>query len=459
MDLVERYAKQFDDWTDVGVCIFDAQGHFLYVNNTFLKIRNVSSEEYLGLTPYDLYDNKLTDKCVLDSVYKTRATTTDVQIVASKDGQVIRKHLVTIRPVFDDAGEISCFIGYYKDLDSFNKEYDSSGAPAHTPEGDLRFRDWLEGKRKDPPFVAKSPIMVQLCRTAKQVADIGSTVLLTGETGTGKEVFASYIHNISNRKNHSFIVVDCTSLPEALMESELFGYEKGTFTGALSSGKKGMIESANGGTLFLDEINSLPLSLQGKLLRVIETKSIKKLGAVKPQPVDFRLIVATNVDLTKCIEDKTFRSDLYYRLNVLPFHLPPLRERREDIIPLAKRFLEEFQQAYGIRREFSPQVFEELLEYDWPGNVRELRNFVERSVVMGNVKLEEHRCLQQETRSEPSPSIPKLSPLAGVPAGEEEKALILAALAANGHHREHTAQALGISRRTLQYKLKKYNIT
>ena len=162
-------------------------------------------------------------------------------------------------------------------MDSFNKEYDSSGAPAHTPEGDLRFRDWLEGKRKDPPFVAKSPIMVQLCRTAKQVADIGSTVLLTGETGTGKEVFASYIHNISNRKNHSFIVVDCTSLPEALMESELFGYEKGTFTGALSSGKKGMIESANGGTLFLDEINSLPLSLQGKLLRVIETKSIKKL--------------------------------------------------------------------------------------------------------------------------------------------------------------------------------------
>ena len=156
---------------------------------------------------------------------------------------------------------------------------------------------------------------------------------------------------------------------------------------------------------------------------------------------------------------QTFRSDLYYRLNVLPFHLPPLRERREDIIPLAKRFLEEFQQAYGIRREFSPQVFEELLEYDWPGNVRELRNFVERSVVMGNVTLEEHHCVQQETRPTPAPSTLKLSPLAGVPAGEEEKELILAALAANGHHREHTAQSLGISRRTLQYKLKKYNIT
>lgn len=299
--------------------------------------------------------------------------------------------------------------------------------------------------------------MRRLCQTARKVADIGSTVLLTGETGTGKEVFASYIHNISNRRDHSFIVVDCTSLPESLMESELFGYEKGTFTGALSSGKKGMIESANGGTLFLDEINSLPLSLQGKLLRVIETKTIKKLGSVKPQPVDFRLIVATNVDLTQCIEEKSFRSDLYYRLNVLPFHLPPLRERREDIIPLANRFLEEFQQVYGIRRAFSQQVFDELLEYDWPGNIRELRNFVERSVVMGNAVLE-RPVSELPAQTEPPPVPLRRSRLAGIPPGEEEKAVILSALAANNHHREHTARALGISRRTLQYKLKKYHI-
>ena len=444
--------QQYDNHPDIGVCVFDAQGRYLYINDTFLTIRHVPREEYLGLSAYDLYENNLTDKCVIDSVFKTKAATTDVQTVMSRDGKVLRKHLVTLRPFLDEHGEITHVVGYYKDLDSFNAEYDGKSAPSHIPEGDGHFRDWLEGKTEHPPFVARSENMRELCRAARRVADTGSTVLLTGETGTGKEVFASYLHNLSNRRDHDFIVVDCASLPESLMESELFGYEKGTFTGGLTTGKKGLIESANGGTLFLDEVNSLPLSLQGKLLRVIETKSIKKLGSVKPQSVDFRLIAATNVDLIQCIAEKTFRSDLYYRLNILPFHLPPLRERRDDIIPLVNRFLEEFYQKYGIRREFSPTLCQEMLDYGWPGNVRELRNFIERSVVMGTDSLD-----FPAVPAKPAPA-PAVSPLAGVSEGEEEKEAILAALAANGNHREHTAQALGISRRTLQYKLKKYHI-
>lgn len=452
MDISAAFAR-YDKQTDVGICVYDRGGHYIYINDTFLKIRKVSREEYMGLTPYDLYNNNLTDKCVMDAVRKNRATTTDVQTVFSKDGKtVLRKHLVTLRPFFDEAGEIEYYVGYYKDLESFNEEYDDKTAPRHINTDERGFRTMIEKEAEEVPFVAVSENMKALCRAARQVADTDSTVLLTGETGTGKEVFASYLHNISKRKAHNFVVVDCTSLPESLMESELFGYEKGTFTGGLSTGKKGLIESADGGTLFLDEINSLPLTLQAKLLRLIETKSIKKLGSVKPQEVDFRLIATTNVDLVKCVEEKTFRSDLYYRLNILPFYLPPLRERKDDIRPLVNRFLKEFQEQYGIRRELSENVYQEMLEYDWPGNVRELRNFIERSVLMGATAL--------EPRVAPPPEPErKVFALGGTASEDEEKERILAALAANGNHRERTARALNISRRTLQYKLKKYHIT
>lgn len=452
MDISAAFA-QYDKQKDVGICVYDKGGHYIYLNDTFLKIRKVEREEYLGLTPYDLYNNNLTDKCVMDAVRKNRATTTDVQTVFSKDGKtVLRKHLVTLRPFFDEAGEIEYYVGYYKDLESFTEEYDDKTAPRHIDTDERGFRELIEKGAEEVPFVAVSENMKALCRAARQVADIGSTVLLTGETGTGKEVFASYLHNISKRRDHNFVVVDCTALPENLMESELFGYEKGTFTGGLSSGKKGLIESADKGTLFLDEINSLPLTLQGKLLRVIETKSIKKLGSVKSQEVDFRLIVATNVDLVKCVENKEFRSDLYYRLNILPFHLPPLRERKDDIRPLVSRFLKEFQEQYGIERELSENLYQEMLEYDWPGNVRELRNFIERSVLMGSTSLELRRVPAQEPGR-------RTGSLVEAANEEEEKEMILAALAANGNHRERTAQALNISRRTLQYKLKKYGIT
>jgi len=456
MDMQVDYGELFKNHSDIGICVFDSHGRFLYTNNAFLKIRNVTKEEYLGLTPHDLYNKNLTDKCILDSVYKTRTITTDVQTVMSKDGTILRKHLVTIQPILNEAGEITSAVAYYKDLQLFTQEYDDSSARVHTTDSVNFFREWLDGSRTKPPFVAESENMKELCRSAHKVSNIGSTVLITGETGTGKEVFASYIHSVSSRRDHDFIVVDCTSLPESLMESELFGYEKGTFTGALTHGKKGLIESADGGTLFLDEINSLPISLQGKLLRVIETKTIKKLGSVQPKPVDFRLVAATNVDLQQCIKDKTFRADLFYRLNVLPFHMPSLRDRKNDIIPLTNYFLDKFYQQYGICRELSPKVYAEMLEYSWPGNVRELRNFVERMVIMG---VEANTGLYGGAEYDAQLSTkPEKLPLNGIFEGEEERKIILSALDENQNHRERTAKYLHISRRTLQYKLKKYNI-
>lgn len=218
--------------------------------------------------------------------------------------------------------------------------------------------------------------------TAATVAVVDSAVLISGESGTGKEVVAQYIHDASPRSGKPLVVINCASLPENLLEAELFGYEKGAFTGAAPGGKAGLFEAADGGTLFLDEINSMPLNLQGKVLRALETKTIQRLGSTRSKKVDFRLLTASNEDLYHLVEEKKFRADLYYRLAVIPIRLPPLRERREDIIPLAQHFLKLFCRKYAKDKEFSPQTLQLMIQYPWPGNVRELRNFVERAVVM-----------------------------------------------------------------------------
>lgn len=219
---------------------------------------------------------------------------------------------------------------------------------------------------------------MKLC---KRIADTDASVLITGDSGTGKEVVARYIHKSGNRKNNAFVVINCASLPENLLEVELFGYEKGAFTGATST-KIGLFEQADQGTLFLDEINSMSLSLQGKLLRAIETKRIRHIGSNQDKKVDFRLLVATNEKLEDLIKARLFRRDLYYSVNAVPIWIPPLRERREDIIPLALKFLQSFCSKNQMDKCFSPQMLDRMREYSWPGNVRELKNLVERSVLM-----------------------------------------------------------------------------
>ena len=202
-----------------------------------------------------------------------------------------------------------------------------------------------------------------------------------GESGTGKEVFAHYIHDCSQRKDKEMVILNCASIPENMLESELFGYEKGTFTGASSKGKPGLIELANGSTLFLDEINSLPLNLQGKLLRALETKRIRRVGGLTDKEVDFRIVSATNQDLFDLAQKGEFRLDLFYRLSVVPVTVPPLRDRPEDIVPLAELFMNQFCQQYGKEMSFAQTALNELQAHSWPGNIRELRNLVERVVV------------------------------------------------------------------------------
>ncbi len=233
-----------------------------------------------------------------------------------------------------------------------------------------------------PPFLSESPRMKQVEDILQKVSFVDSTVLLLGRSGVGKSRIARLIHNASSRSHQNFLSVNCGALPESLMEAELFGYAPGSFTGADRSGKRGIFEAANGGTVFLDEVADLPVSLQVKLLQVLQDRCIRRIGATSPVMIDARVIAATNRDLPLLVRQREFREDLYYRLNVIPIEIPSLCERREEIIPLARLFLNRLSEKYGLQKSFDPLVEAAFESYHWPGNVRELENLVERLFII-----------------------------------------------------------------------------
>ncbi|GAB4374932.1 MAG: acetoacetate metabolism transcriptional regulator AtoC [Spirochaetales bacterium] len=325
-------------------------------------------------------------------------------------------------------------------------------------------------------WVGESPAVLQIRKLVEKVAPTQSTILITGESGTGKEVLAREIHRLSTRKNGPFVPVNLGGIPDTLVESELFGYEKGAFTGA-DRRKEGMFEIASSGTLFLDEIGDMPIHLQVKLLRAIQERKIQRLGGTGFIPIDVRIIAATNRDLEAKVREGTFREDLFYRLNVIRIHLPPLRERPEDIPLLAVHLLEKVVRNLGApSKRFSPEALEALKQYRFPGNIRELENMVERACILaeGDVILPKDLGIlsvppNRETRPQDSP--PTASGTAGTTAGpssashektlnikELEREAILEALRRNQGNRTRAAQELGFTRRTLLNKIKEYGI-
>lgn len=247
-------------------------------------------------------------------------------------------------------------------------------------DGEFQMEEDLQSSSLDEMPV-KSDSMKKIMDIIHRISEVDSTVLLLGETGVGKTRLARYIHEVSSRSKQPFMVVNCGAIPDSLIESELFGYESGAFTGGRSKGKKGLIESADGGILFLDEIAELPYSIQSKLLEVLQEHTFRKVGGTKSMKVDIRIIAATNKDLQKMVQEKMFREDLYYRLHVVPLTIPPLRERKEEIIPLAELFVRKFNQKYGLRFALSSNAKDRLLANPWRGNIRELENTIERMVV------------------------------------------------------------------------------
>lgn len=308
--------------------------------------------------------------------------------------------------------------------------------------------------------IAESEAMKKVLALVNKVADTQAPVLITGESGTGKEVIAKLLHQLSSRKEGPFIKINCAAIPETLLEAELFGYEKGAFTGAHQA-KPGLFELAEGGTLFLDEIGEMPFSLQSKLLRVLQDNTFRRLGSVRELKVNFRLITATNRDLSKMIGEGLFREDLYWRLNVINIHIPPLRERREDILPLCKYFIEKFNQKYGKKvRELTQEAIRALLNHRFPGNVRELENRIERGIILAEEEVltrEDLGFLEEGNRKENL-----LDKLLKLPLEEAvellEKIRIEEAMERAKGVKVRAAELLGITERMLRYKIEKYHI-
>ena len=310
-------------------------------------------------------------------------------------------------------------------------------------------------------LVAESPAMHRLLDLVMRVSQVDSTVLLTGESGVGKDVFARLIHRLSPRAARPLVPVNCGAIPENLLESEFFGYERGAFTSAARTGKPGLFEQAQGGTLFLDEVGELPLNLQVKLLEVIQEQRCRRLGGVKTIELDIRLVAATNRDLRRMVEEGRFRQDLFYRLYVVPIEIPPLRRRREDILPLALMFLKQFNQKYGVSRTLGHELMGILESYSWPGNVRELQNVIERMVVTADSEVLEARHLPEYlTRAAGRPRGVVVIPgdLKLKPAREAlERQLIAEALARAGNTRQ-AARLLGVDHTTVVRKARRYGL-
>ena len=326
---------------------------------------------------------------------------------------------------------------------------------------------YSEAFRKD--IIGESPAMAELKHKAEKIALSNvSTVLIMGESGTGKELVARYIHSIMYEESKKgfapFIAINCTALPETLLESELFGYEKGAFTDAKTE-KKGIFELAHGGTILLDEIGDMKLSLQGKLLRVLEERTIRRIGGQKEIPIEVTVIATTNRNLSEAVEKGEFRMDLFYRLNIFALSLPPLRERKEDIPLLAQYFLTHFTSQYKnkVIKGFSPEVEQVMYSYRWPGNVREMKNVIERIVVLETSEIVKPEHLPREMLGQAMPSPPPTAarfvlPEAGVSLDELEKDLITQALERAKNNKTVAAKLLNISYDSLRYQIKKFGL-
>ncbi len=358
-----------------GIIITDRSGQIIRANKAHERITGIPTASIQNMN--DLIAKGVYSESVVDAVIERNGAVTLSELTANHN-----QLLITGNPVRNLQGEIVRVVINTRDMSDLNNlknQLEQSIALSQRYHGELT---QLRSKLIDQSgLIVKSLKMKQVVEVALRLAQVNSTVLLLGESGVGKELVAKAIHKHSKRSNGPFITVNCGAIPENLIESEMFGYEKGAFTGANREGKPGMFELADNGTLFLDEIGDLPLHFQVKLLRALQEREITRIGGTKPIPVNVRIITATNRHLEELVQDGKFREDLYFRLNVVPITIPPLRERKDDIIPLVYTFKKHFEKVYDMKKKFSPQVFKDMMEYQWPGNVREIKNVVERLLV------------------------------------------------------------------------------
>lgn len=361
-----------------GIAIYDSNLQCLHVNTAYSKITGIPPADIIGKTGLQLVKEGFVSKSIGGLVLEKHKEISIIQTFHNGN-----RVLVTGKPVFDQSGQLFRIVFTARDLTRLNTlEQKLKEAEDRSERYLKQLTQYQIIQQNNPGLIANSKKIQLILEYIPSISQVDSPVLITGESGTGKEILATLIHESGHDKKAPFIKINCGAIPGELLESELFGYVKGAFTGANHVGKPGLIEIADKGTLFLDEVGELPLNLQVKLLRVLQDFEVTRLGSTKPKKVTFRLIAATNQPLMDMLKQKTFREDLYYRLNVIPLHLPPLRERIEDIHPLINSKLTELANRYGTKKTISTEAFDLLEQYHWPGNIRELMNVVERLYVM-----------------------------------------------------------------------------
>ncbi|ETA79362.1 sigma-54 interaction domain-containing protein [Youngiibacter fragilis] len=382
--LFKKPTISFDQMIDVlnnssdGIMVTDHLGTVTYVSPVAYENMGLPEKDLIGRNVDDLVKEGRYDHSVVKEAIVRGERTTG--IVTVKEGNRV---VSTCTPIFDANHKIIMTVTNVRVqslMDKYLEELNAVKAKSRRYKSAIEYIGSLDQSKN--AIIAESPAMVEILSYLEKVAWTNSTVYLQGESGTGKEVLSRFIHNESQRSNEPFIPVNCAAIPTELLESEFFGYEKGAFSGALTKGKPGFFEMADTGTLFLDEIGDMPLNLQTKLLRTIESGEVQRLGGTTLIKTDVRLIVATNKDLALKVKDGSFREDLYYRINVIPVKIPPLRERKEDIVPIAEHFISQFNRKYDTGLSLTPEMKKTLEAHNWPGNIRELRNLIERMVIV-----------------------------------------------------------------------------
>lgn len=461
MNFYQELAQELDaiiDSSSDGLWICDADAKVIRINPASERINKIQSKDVIGCNMRDLVNKSMFDKSATLEVLRSCST---VNMLQTRDG---RKLITTGTPVFDSNGKVIRVVVSERDI----TEIDNLQRALEEQEAikDQIRNQMLEMQRqqlKEHKIIAHSPNMVKALSQAIKVSGVESTVLIMGESGVGKGLFADLIHKLSARSGRPLIKINCGAIPDSLIESELFGYEKGAFTGAQSAGKPGYFELADGGILFLDEIAELPLSSQVKLLRFLEDGRILRLGSTRERKVNVRILAATHRNLEKMVDDGKFRLDLYYRLKVIPINVPALQERKECILPLLLHYIDFFASKHNTAKRLSRAATDNILSYSFPGNVRELMNLCERLVVMSETELIDLQDLPTDIAKNSqhnSTVLPEWLPDTTMQQAIErtEKTLLAQAIKKHGNQMD-IAAALGISQPTVARKLKKYSLT
>ncbi|HEX7555346.1 MAG TPA: sigma 54-interacting transcriptional regulator, partial [Leptolinea sp.] len=436
-----------------GIYLTDSSGRILRVNEAFTRITGIGSEELLNKTI-----DELVERGVFKHTIPLEALADGRPVTISQEVRTGKTILVTSNPIMDANGHISRIVHNARDITELNnlknKLEQAKSLSQH-------YREQLNKIKISNKYITKAQSSKALIELVMRLSAVDTTVLITGESGVGKEIIAEILHENSDRRDKLMVTVNCAAIPENLLESELFGYEAGAFTGASRKGKIGTFELADGGTIFLDEISELPLNLQSKLLRALQQKVITRLGGNKPLKVDVRIIAATNQNLLEMVARKEFRNDLFYRLNVIPIKILPLRDRKEEIPDLVSHFTKLFNKKYKLNKRLDERAVYDLMQYNWPGNVRELQNMIERNMItsekdviknldFGEDKPDRYRI---DTAFKESLSALKLK----TAVENLERDIIQDALHHHGTSRK-AAFALGISQPTIVRKASKYKI-